>query len=552
MTQLQRRTPPEDSPIPFEHRVIGPPGCGKTTWLTEQVNQDTEDGKHVLVTSLTRAAAAEVNEKNTLYPDQLGTLHSHAFNALGRPNLAHSKTAIEAWNQEYPEMSMSNPQNSNGENIDKDNISPTQDSAGAALMSLYQWHRARRIPLQSMPDHVRRFAGRWEQFKRDMGVLDYTDLIEKALQDTEAGPGSPDVIYADESQDFDFMEIELLRRWGQAAGGLITLGDPDQNLYSFRGSDPRAFTSPLLPPEQWHTLEQSYRVPRAVHRHALRWVNRQANRHRVDYRPRDAIGAVLHNEADWRHPHRLIPELKAHIEEGKEIMLLASASYLLDPLIDVLRFHAIPFHNPQRRSNGRWNPIPTRSNTTNAAQRLNAFLKLSENGAWSAEDVRIWTAVIKTSEIAKPRHAKTYIEELENDDTDLDGNPALSTDMLFELFPDETLDAAYAGNMDWYEEHLTSQAKKPALFPLDVARNWGAAALTANPQTTVGTCHSVKGGEADVVYLFPDLSRSSLGEWRGGKGDNAGSVYRLFYVGMTRARETLVICSPLEHGSPEL
>jgi len=57
----------------------------------------------------------------------------------------------------------------------------------------------------------------------------------------------------------------------------------------------------------------------------------------------------------------------------------------------------------------------------------------------------------------------------------------------------------------------------------------------------VGTIHSVKGGEADVVCLFPDLS---------GEGDAAyqqagaprDSVIRQFYVGMTRARETLYIC----------
>ena len=193
-----------------------------------------------------------------------------------------------------------------------------------------------------------------------------------------------------------------------------------------------------------------------------------------------------------------------------------------------------------------------RSGTTNAAQRLNAFLKLSENGAWSAADIRIWTAVIKTSEIAKMRNAKAFIEDLQDNDTDLDGNPALTTDVLFELFPDETLDAAYAGDLDWYEKHLTSQAKKPAEFPVEVARSWGPQALSTRPSVVIGTCHSVKGGEADVVYLFPDLSRSSHQEWQRGYGDNAGAVYRLFYVGMTRARETLVICSPYDNGEPEI
>ena len=46
----------------IEYRAIGPPGCGKTTWLTNQVRNAV--AKHgpgsVLLASLTRAAAAEL------------------------------------------------------------------------------------------------------------------------------------------------------------------------------------------------------------------------------------------------------------------------------------------------------------------------------------------------------------------------------------------------------------------------------------------------------------------------------------------------------------
>ena len=541
-----------DSPLPFEFRVVGPPGCGKTTWLAEEVNQAAADGKHVLVTSLTRAAAAEINEKEILYPDQLGTLHSHAFRALGNPKLAHTKTSIDAWNADNPNFKLSESQNNSGESIDKDNMGPVNDGGANALLTSYQWHRARRVPLQHMPDQVQRFAGHWEKFKRDNDTLDYTDLIERAGRDTDSAPGQPDIIFADESQDFDFLEMALLRRWGAAASSLITVGDPDQNLYTFRGSDPRAFTHPTLPESQWRTLNQSYRIPKAVHRHAIGWINKQADRSKVNYYPRDAIGAVLHSEATWRTPAVMIQEIKDYITEGKSIMAIASASYLIDPLIDSLRFEAIPFHNPQRRSNGRWNPIPTRSNATNAASRLSAFLKLSETGSWSADQLRLWTQVIKTTDTTKIRNAKTYIEALENNDTDFDGHPTLTVDSIMEIFTDEAMDAAYAGDIDWYHEHLNAQAKKSAAFPVEVARTWGADALTKEPNLVVGTCHSVKGGEADVVFLFPDLSRLGLGEWRNGEGDNAASVYRLFYVGMTRTRETLVICNPGDANAPSI
>ena len=63
------------------------------------------------------------------------------------------------------------------------------------------------------------------------------------------------------------------------------------------------------------------------------------------------------------------------------------------------------------------------------------------------------------------------------------------------------------------------------------------------PHVIVGTIHSVKGGEADVVYLFPDLSRAGDGQYHR-MGPPRDSVVRLFYVGITRARHTLYICQP--------
>lgn len=59
----------------------------------------------------------------------------------------------------------------------------------------------------------------------------------------------------------------------------------------------------------------------------------------------------------------------------------------------------------------------------------------------------------------------------------------------------------------------------------------------------MGTIHSVKGGEADVVVLFPDLSAAGMRQWVG-PWEGRDAVIRCFYVGMTRARETLVICQP--------
>jgi superfamily I DNA/RNA helicase len=52
----------------------------------------------------------------------------------------------------------------------------------------------------------------------------------------------------------------------------------------------------------------------------------------------------------------------------------------------------------------------------------------------------------------------------------------------------------------------------------------------------------VKGGQADVVYLFPDMSQAGDAQY-GRDGAPRDSVIRQFYVGATRAREKLYICA---------
>jgi hypothetical protein len=92
--------------------------------------------------------------------------------------------------------------------------------------------------------------------------------------------------------------------------------------------------------------------------------------------------------------------------------------------------------------------------------------------------------------------------------------------------------------------NLKPPRRRVAEYPVRVARRAGITGLNATPNIIVGTGHSVKGGEADVVYLLPDLSAAGTRSWEGKRNDR-DAVTRLGYVMMTRARETLVICQPV-------
>ena len=339
--------------------MFGPPGCGKTTWLSRQVARAVEADRNPMICSLTKAAAAEVAGRDLpIPPANIGTLHAQCYQALGNHPIAESKLHIEDWNQRCPAYTLSF--GAADRHVDEDNIDPPTGTDGDRFMREYQAHRAR-LTTDSMPAPVVAFADCWKAWKKHNSLIDFTDMIEIALQDCDQAPTRPDVIFVDEAQDLDHLQMALMRKWGAAAGQLIVVGDPDQNIYRWRGSDPTAFTNPPLPQEFEHVLSQSFRLPKEVHSQAVAWINQAQNRKPIVYRPRNADGQCTYSNANFVQPGPAVDDATKHMADGRSVMFLTSCSYMLDNLITLLRQEGIPFHNPQRRSNGAWNPFPEES-----------------------------------------------------------------------------------------------------------------------------------------------------------------------------------------------
>ncbi len=513
----------------MEQRVIGPPGCGKTTWLSRQVKSAVDVGKDVLVASLTRAAAAEAAGRNLpIPPRNVGTLHSHCYQSLDRPTLAIDKKHVDDWNERYPEWALS----ASDDRVEGDNLEESGNSPGDKLMATYQVLRARMATVY--PIDIDRLATAWTEWKAESGLLDFTDLIEQSLNTIPTAPGNPSVIFLDEAQDMDLLEMSLARKWGEAAGYLVVVGDPDQNLYQWRGSDPEVFTQPPVPDEQMRVLSQSYRIPEAVHSAAVKWIEKTPGRMPVEYYPRDTEGEVRHVMAPWPHAEPLLRDMQGYLDDGKSVMVLASCGYMLRPLLARLRRDGIPYHNPYRRTKGAWNPLQSSRRRITPKDLVLAFLRMSEQGLWTAEDMKKWIAATRISGVLQGSRGTL-------DDLTDSGSTGVDWDKLHNLLTEDAIEAGLLGDLEWLRDNLLAARQKGASFAIRVAEAKGAETLSKTPQIITGTIHSVKGGEADVVYLFPDLSFAGMNEWIGG---GSAAVRRLFYVGMTRARESLILCQP--------
>lgn len=531
-----------------EYRILGPPGTGKTTSTSDQVRRAAEKygSDRVMATSFSRAAAAELaNCDLPINPDRLGTLHSHCYHALGRPLIAEAH--VKEWNHSHPHLAISpvsGQRRLDGDDCMEDDSSRT-DRAGDSLLRELNRYRGLMIDPCRWPGDIREFERKWARYKRGGELLDFCDLIEICLRDVALAPGNPAVIFADEAQDLNVMQARLIRKWGQQAEYYVLAGDDDQTIYSFIGATPEAILEPDIPDDHKVILRQSHRVPRSIHQLANGLIRQVTRRQEKIYIPRPGAGAVQRLSAGgYKAPeYFILSSAMKHLERGKKIMFLASCSYMLPPIIQVLRKNAIPFHNPYRKANGFWNPL--RLGRQTAGRRILALLlahpKYGEGQhAWTYSDISSWAEWLGGKGIFKSG-AKELLQAAHQ-------TQPVTMGQLAEIFEAQSLAsrlATFEGDwralLHWWRIRVHPDIHTRIQFPADVVAKRGPRTLIEEPGIVVGTIHSVKGGEADVVYLFPDLSRAGDAHYQVG-GPLRDSVLRAFYVGVTRARETLYIC----------
>lgn len=527
-----------------EFRLHGPPGTGKTRALSQVwVPKAAErfGGRAVVICSLTKTAAKEIASRDLpIPPENVGTLHAMCYRALGRPEIA--ETHLAEWNEAEPGLALG------GVQISADDADMRRDRAskGDLLAARAQVLRHNRMPQIKWPEDVLIFQRRWDDWCLQNDYIDFTGMIEHALEEIAVAPGDPAVFVVDEAQDCSVLELDLVRAWGRNAEYTVLAGDGDQAIYGWRGASARAFLGTDIPEENNYKLTLSYRVPRAVHKVADRWIQTASYRYAVDYEPRDFEGEVSRCRGSSRAIEPVYESVLKDLAEGKSVMVLGSCGYMLRSLQAILRREGVLFHNPFRPTHGGWNPL------RGGVGRLIAFLRPDAKlfpdmprRMWTWEEAAAWTDVLRAKDALRPS-GKAYIKTMGDDGrtmrntiSDGDGRAVFGEHW-------DTLRHAFEGGGDplkWYRDRLLASKAGMMDYALAIAEKHGRSALLKEPRLVIGTMHSVKGGQADVVYLFPDLSPSGMREWAGG-GESRDSLIRTFYVGMTRSREKLVLCNP--------
>jgi len=514
-----------------ERHLIGPPGTGKTTTLAKRVERAVEEygADRILLASFTKAAISELNSRDLPIPkEQVGTIHSVAYHALSMPKIVETRSFMKQFSEEHPEYEIDDPTRSGVDDGYTQGVGKTE---GAKLLQEYSRLRALLRPPETWPDSISAFAEAWEHFKDETMTMDFQDLISTCLKEEIDPKFEAAIALIDEAQDLAPAQIALCRFWGRDMEKVIFCGDGDQCIFQFAGAKADLGLDPAIPT---HVLKQSYRVSKAVHAFSERIINLIPTHERLqrEYLPTAEEGEVLHLDGSYKQPERWIGQVQKHLDEYRTVMILASCSYMLNPIIEFLRREGIPFANSYRLTRKDWNPLAASKRQVTAAMRVKEYMTgwRRDDLSWTGGELNLWlplgTGVIK-------RGGRDKLAQLE---------PGLivPSDLLKEIMP---LEAMAAQGPTWLLGHLAAAHRRTEYQVRVGATNW--ADLETEPSLTVGTFHSVKGGEASTVVAFPDMSPEAAKAF---KEVRVGPVARMFFVGATRARTTLYLGRPANPG----
>ncbi len=244
--------------------VVAAAGAGKTRVLTRRIAYRCEAGSaradRSLALTFTRKAAAELTERlATLDSGRAGTASVTAgtFHAV-------ASAQLKAWwrDRRTRRRTLIDSKLALIGDLMGDDFAASQLGA-ADLARMVEWAKARALPPESLtaenPDLrsgpladlgedvlglVASLYGRYELRKRKRGLMDFDDLLWSCAETLEGDPEFAAAqrwrwshVYVDEYQDLNPLQFRLLRAWLGPNTDLCVVGDPNQSIYSWNGSD---------------------------------------------------------------------------------------------------------------------------------------------------------------------------------------------------------------------------------------------------------------------------------------------------------------------------
>ena len=491
--------------MPEINIILGPPGTGKTHNLLNLVEKELANGTppdRIAFVSFTTKATNEARNRaktkfNLIDKDFPYFCTLHAF---GKRQMGLTKSEVMD-KRDYAEFS-------DKYGVDLRKISVDWEDNGAVSTDNKFLRDINKSKMQCM--ELQEYYNKsnldyaWEEllwafrsledYKQTYSKFDFTDML---TQYVAFGPTPAlDVVIVDEAQDLTKLQWNMCEKIWKNSKRVYISGDDDQAIFRWAGADIEHLINMK---GNVSVLNQSYRCPVEVHKVAHDIVTRITKRRNKEWNPRDVEGEVRFHA----YPGGV------DMAEGNWLAL-ATCGYMLDGLEEDLRYQGLPYTI--------YGKTPIKQDLIKA---VSAWNRLNEHEQISYNDVAAIYANLKSG-VGVQRGYK--------------GLKTLEEGQVYDVESLTIHHGLLNAGIPWDVAFNTiGEADKSYMMSLE--KHGG---LGVEPKINLSTIHMAKGGECDNVMLMTDLSRANKEEMEIDSDD----TNRVFYVGATRAKQSLHIINP--------
>lgn len=572
--------------------VLAGPGSGKTATIIQRtLNLIEKEGvkpSNILVITFTKAAANEMKQRFTHRMGSgqgtvtFGTFHAVYFMVL---KYAYHFTAQNIITEEQRYQLM--------RDICSHYHLEYEDEAEfiSGIYAEISTIKNQRIPIQNFYSSQcgeKVFRDIYKAYQDTMtknALIDFDDML---LYTYELFVQRPDIlklwqdkyqyILVDEFQDINQIQYDILRMLALPQNNLFIVGDDDQSIYRFRGSKPEIMLNfkKDYPDAREILLDTNYRCNPEIVKKSLKLINHNQIRFQKEMKANKKVGEpveLLIFDTQKKEAMFLIDEIKKSVEKGgkySDYAVLFRTNTGPQYLMEQMLAYNVPFKTRDKIPNlydhwlckdiftyiriakgsrkrsdflqimNRPKRFLSRDSLTEQEVAFDVWLSIYEEKPWIAERIERMEYDFKMLAQMSPYAAINYIRKgIGYDDfiKEYADYRHMKEEELYDTL-DEIQEASRGfKTYDAWFEHIENYTKELEILAQKKNQNPNAVSLV--------TLHSSKGLEFNKVFII-EVNEGVIPYKKAVLEQDLEEERRMFYVGMTRAKEKLWISSVKE------